>query len=278
MLIACYPALAWWHSTIDDNPDFAAKNVKPAASHAIANAVTLINREVKKHGWSANAPWFSPTALLDDMPNYQKGILSGLTRFSTELRDHIGHNATEPDSNLAGAVEMLRYPPDKWVWPTSDSQYRAAAKNLREYNRQLAAGDVVFDRSAQTLRHVLDSFAADLDASSAVIETHLAKSSGWPFDGLSDDIFYSVKGRLYAEFILLKGLEIDYAAVIAQHGLAKPWASMMESLRAAIALRPWIVLNGAPGGSVFACTLCGQGFYLLRARAQLRQIEDILPP
>ena len=40
--------------------------------------------------------------------------------------------------------------------------------------------------------------------------------------------------------------------------------------------RELVVLDGAPGSDFFPCTLCGEGFYLLRARTQLREITNIL--
>jgi hypothetical protein len=287
VLFVLYPVLALLRSTIDDNPDFAARNLKPGASHAVANAAALINREVNKHGWTPSAPWFSPNALLDNMPNYQRGIVAALSRFALEMSDQIGRprGASDSDSNLQAAAGLLQYPPDKWVWnpsaslwpsATSQSQYRDASKDLREYNRQLAAGQATFDRSAITLRETLAGFVADLGSSSAAVQDHLERSAGWPFDTSSDDVFYMAKGHMYADYILLKGLQADFASVLAQREIARPWAAMMESLRSAIALEPWIVLNGAPDSDFFPCTLCGEGFYLLRAREQLREIEDIL--
>ena len=168
--------------------------------------------------------------------------------------------------------------PSVSIWPTatSESQYRQAAKALRQYNKRLAMGQAVFDRGANNLQHTLDRIGADLGSSSVAIQDHIEKTSGFPLESPTDDIFYSTKGQMYAYYIVLKGLQMDFAPVIVQRDLAKPWANMMESLRAGIALEPLIVLDGAPDSNFFPCTLCGEGFYLLRARAQLREIEDIL--
>jgi len=285
VLFVLYPALAFLHSTIDDDPNFGPKTLKSGMSHAVAASAALIKRETNKHGWTPDAPWFSPNALLDNMPNYQKGIVAALSRFASEMSGRIGHASGAADADLQTAAGLLQYPPDVWVWnpsvslwpaATSESQYRGAAKALRQYNARLGLGQAVFDRSPGNLQYALDGIAADLDSSSVAIQDHIEKTSGFPFESHTDDIFYSTKGRMYAYYIVLKGLQADFAPVIAQRHLAKPWADMMESFRAGVALEPMIVLDGAPDSDFFPCTLCGEGFYVLRARARLREIEDIL--
>jgi uncharacterized protein DUF2333 len=271
-LAVVYPALAWWHSTIDDDPGFTARLAKPSMSHVVANTAALINREVHKHGWTANAPWFSPNALLDDMPNYQTGIIEALATVVHGLNDR------HADQDLQGATDLLHYRPDAWLWNSSGSQYRMAARNLRDYNKQLGAGQTAFDRSAGALQVLLDRIVSDLDASAQRIGTHLDTASGWPFDSVSDDVFYNAKGRLYAYEIVLDGAGADFGPVIAQRGLTGQWSAMMASLRSGAGMRPWMVMNGAPGASLFGCTLCGEGFYLLRARDEMRAIRDTLSP
>ncbi|HEY1630209.1 MAG TPA: DUF2333 family protein [Rhizomicrobium sp.] len=272
VLIVLWPVLAWWHSTIDDDAAFTAKLAKPAMSHVVANTAALINREVHKHGWAANAPWFSPNALLDDMPNYQTGIVEALANVVHALNDRHG------DQDLQGATDLLHYRPDAWIWNSSASQYREAARNLRDYNRELGSGQLVFDRGAGTLEVLLDRIVTDLDATAFRIQTHLDTASGWPFDSVSDDVFYNAKGRLYAYEIALDGAAADFGPAIAQHGLTQQWSAMTASLKTAAGMRPFLVMNGAPGGGIFACTLCGEGFYLDQARDRLRELRDALRP
>jgi hypothetical protein len=50
----------------------------------------------------------------------------------------------------------------------------------------------------------------------------------------------------------------------------------VESFRIASQLDPWIVWNGYLDGLLIPNHLAAQGFYLLRARTQLREISTIL--
>ena len=91
-----------------------------------------------------------------------------------------------------------------------------------------------------------------------------------------DDIFYDVKGRLYGYLVLLRALGDDFAPVIKERQLAGVWTQMLDSLRQAAVLDPLVVVNGDPDGLYFPSHLAVQGFYLLRARTQLREISSIL--
>lgn len=289
ILLVVYPVAAWLYSNIDDDPDFgpSPSMVHSANSRTVASAIALIDLEVNERTWTANSPWFWPTALLDNMPNYQRGTIAALGRFAFELTDQIGRarGSSEADKDLQIAAGLLQYPPDIWVWnpsvsiwptATSESQYRRALEALTRYNARLAAGQAVFDTRADNLQYTLDRIAADLGSSSAVIEHHVRTTAGFPLQSNTDDIFYAVKGQMYAYYILLKALQTDFAGVIKQRDLTKPWANMMVSFKSGIALRPNVVLNGAPDSDFIPCNLCGEGFYLLRARTQLREITNIL--
>ncbi len=289
ILVVVYPVAAFFYSHIDDDPNFGppAGTVKSGESHAVANAVALIDLEVNQRDWVANDPWFWPTAILDNMPNYQKGIMEALGRFAFELTDQVGRarGSSQADPDLQNAAGLLQYPPDVWVWDpsvsfwptaTSELQYRKAMKALTNYNARLAGGKAVFDTRADNLQYTLSRMAADLGSSSSVIEQHIRETGGFPIQNKTDDIFYNVKGQMYGYYIVLKGMQTDFAGVIKQRDLTVPWANMMMSFKSAVALRPSFVLDGAPDSDVFACTLCGEGFYLLRARTQLREITNIL--
>lgn len=283
VLLVIYPLLAWLSSTVDDDPGFAPSAVRPHMSHTVAATAALLDREVNGHGWAPNTSWFSPRALLDNMPNYQRGVVAALARSTLALSE--ANSEGSVDADLQSAAALLQYPPDMGVWnpsvsiwptATSEAQYRRGIDALEQYNRRLAEDQATLDKSPQNLARILDAVAADLTSASVRIEDYVRAHGGFPFDSQSDDIFYEAKGRMYADYVVLRGVQADFAGAIARPGVAKPWQAAMSSLRAAIALRPEVVLNGAPDSDLFACTLCGEGLYLAQVRGQLHDLAELL--
>jgi hypothetical protein len=272
---------------IDDDVTFQAANEPQGGSHAVAVTAALIDREVDSHFWVANDPFFFPSALLDNMPNFQQGIVYALSRFTIEMADQIGRTrgSSEVDPDLDKAAGLLKYPGNVWIFdlstsflPTtsSETQYRAASRSLKAYNERLAAGQSIFERRADNLLATLDRIASDLGSASATIDQHLGKPRPLLIDTKVDDIFYGIKGRLYGYTVLLRELGNDFAAVIKDKQIDSSWEQMMQSIRQAAILDPVMVMNGAPDGAYFPSHLAVQGFYLLRARTQLREITNIL--
>lgn len=279
--------MAWLH-TIDDDPDFALESSAPeGGSHAVALTADLIDREINTHRWVANDPFFMPGSLLDNMPAFQQGIVSSLSRFAVELSDQIARTrgSSQVDPDLDTAAGLLKYPGTVWIFdlstsfaPTasSESQYRRAMVALRDYNARLARGEATFETRSDNLLATLDRFAADIGSSSATLDRHLAENAGfWP-DFQADNVFYANKGRLYAYYLLLRDLGIDFAPVLQERGLSATWRQMLDSFQAAATLQPWVVVNGDPASQVMPSHLASQGFFLLRARTQLREISNIL--
>lgn len=289
LILLYYPIGMLIVHKVDDDPDFApsAADLQPGGSEAVAYTVALIDREVNVSAWTANDPFFMPGAMLDNMPNFQQGIMSALARFGFELTDQLGRTrgSSEADTDLQRAAGLLQYPGNVWIWnpsvslaprASSESQYREARRRLMNYNTRLAAGSANYDIRADNLLATIERFAADLGSSSALIDRHLTEDAGSFFDSGADDVFYLTKGKLYGYYMILKGLGTDFAPIIKERNLQKPWNEMVESFRKAALLDPWVVMNGAPDAQFQPNHLAMQGFYLLRARTQLREISNIL--
>ncbi len=220
------------------------------------------------------------------MPNFQQGIVAAVSRFTIELTHQISctRGSSEVDPDLDKALGLLKYPSTVWVFdfgtswaPTapSESQYRAAVRSLARYNERLAEGNAMFERRADNLLATLDRVAADIGSSSAAIDRQIREHGG-VFDLHADDMFYSVKSRLYAYYLILGALAVDFDDIIKDRDLGLAWPPMLASFRASIELEPWVILNNTPDAQFLSSHLSAQGFYLLRARPQLREITNIL--
>lgn len=287
LAILYYPVGALVVQDIDDDPQFQARGVTAGESRAVATAADLVTREVDVHTWTPMMPFFMPSGLLDNMPNFQRGIMAALGRFSTELMDQLGRirGSSQTDRDLEQARGFLNEQPNIWIWQpsvsfwpsaTSAQKYRAGRDKLQSYNRRLASGQAVFERRADNLQALIDRIANDHGSDSAVIDQHMIEKAGDLFDARCDDIFFFNKGRLYANYLLLRELGNDFENVIRERGLTTAWNGTVETFRIAAQLDPWVVWNGYPDGFLIPNHLAAQGFYLLRARTQLREISAIL--
>ena len=274
---------------IDDNLDYqvTAGEVVQGGSKTVAMAASLIQREVDHNGWVANDPFFMPGAMLDNMPNYQLGMIHALGRFAFEMVDQIGRTrgSSQTDSDLQEAAGLLQYSGTKWIFdfstsllPTakSEDQYRKARRALISYNTRLGQGQAVFERRADNLLSTLDRIALDVGSASAAIDRQIHDGSGQWIDTQSDDVFYSVKGQAYAYYMLLRELREDYANIVRDKELASAWDQMLASFAAAADLKPLIVHNAKPDAVILPNHLASMGFYMLRARTQIRELSNIL--
>lgn len=272
---------------VNDDIDFAPPAVPAGASKTVATAAALIDREVNHTGWPANAPWFMPGYMLDNMPNFQKGEILALQKFAIELRDQIGRarGTSSADPDLQDAASYLSNNADIWIFDLSrswapltpsESYYRSAMKSFESYNVRLASQQIVFEPRADNLISTLDRIGKDLGDASAEIDAKIDQMSGAWVDWDADDKFYLIKGKIYAYTLLLRALGEDFNGVLQDKAAVKAWDRMVSSLGEGASLRPWIVINGRPDALMQPNHLAAEGFYLLRARAQLEELTDIL--
>src|SRR6476659_2099847 len=89
-------AFAWFgvggiiRHQVDDDLAFAPATRTANGSLTVDVAAGLITREIDRHGWQPNDPWFYPTALTDNAAHFQSGIMWAISRLSTEMTDRVG--------------------------------------------------------------------------------------------------------------------------------------------------------------------------------------------
>ncbi len=272
---------------IDDRPTIEITEPTEGGMRSVDAAIHLLEREVNEHRWVVNDPFFVPGALLDNMGAYQEGIIHAIGRFTTELSDQLGRarGSSRVDADLESAAGLLRFPGDVWVFDfqrswaptvTSEEQYREAIDALRSYNMRLSSGSAQFHPRADNLLVALERISADIGSQGDLIENYIASSGFDVTDQAADYVFYFTKGKLYAYYILIEAIGQDFEAIIQNEGLAGLWPQMLTSFREASILKPIFVSNSRPGGFFLASHLAEIGFYMLRAKAQLLDVTDVL--
>lgn len=285
ILIVYYPLGMLVFNEIDDDLDLApsAQYAVPGGSQAVAIAASVTMREAER--WIANKPFWHPSAPLDNTPNFQLGIMYAVSRFALELGDHLGRvrGSSAINDNVDRAAALLKYDGTVWywghgnIWPEAkaETQYKRGVDALLAYNRDVASSTATFERRADNLVVLLDRIAADLGSASSVIEARVAAAGGH-FDSQADDVFFNVKGKMYGYAVILNAVGQDFSTVIEDRRAGEIWTEMLTSMRTGAAMDPLIVINGAQDSTLSPSHLATLGFYLLRARTQLRELGDTL--
>lgn len=287
VIFVYYPVGMVWVHEIDDSPDFSIEKYRlENGSESVATAIALIDREINTHRWTSSDPFFYPGAALTRMPAFQRGIVASIARFTIELSDQIARTrgSSGVDEDVQKANGLFNYSPYVWMFdlstswlPTasSETQYRAGMQALIRYHTRLSQKQAMFEKRSDNLLEALNRMAADLGSSSAEIASYTEGKEKSSF-GSAGELFYHTKGRMYGNYMLLKALEKDFAGVIEERQLGPTWDKMLESLRVGMSFGHFFVLNFDPDSTVLANHLTSQGFYLMRARTQMREITDIL--
>lgn len=276
-----YPLGAFLTNSIDTDTSYempAAEN----QSATLSASAFLIKREINDKIWTPNLPFFFPAYVLDNMPAFQKGLVSSIANVVTAMSKRI---PIEKDSQLHKAAELLNYPPTIWMFspqnkllpaPSSNSQYRRARKYLLKYNEALSRGETIFLKRPQDLLFILQRVRRDLQKSAAALESHIRENADSLIDNKADDVFYFQQGKLYGDYLLLKALSADYKDIIVAQNIYQTWTRLLKTLEDAAHMSPLIVRNGGLNSSVAPNHLVAMGYYTNRAVVSLQDLTGKL--
>ena len=286
--------------------DFAEKTVVPgsavpgkagvcAPSAVIEVAAELTDFNVNQNGWIPSTllykaglfgldwkytPWF------DNKAAFQLGVNEIVRRTSIEAVDRLGRvrGTSQINQNLQDARQNINYNEDFWYFsldpfgpksPTPSS-YRAAVKNLRDFNGELSRCEALFDPRADNLLRFLDQMANAIGSTSDILGDQMrASNAGW-FDTRADDRFWFTYGQIYALNGIMTAVRSDFGEVIEERGLTKTFITMKQQIRDTLEIDPLIISNGSESAFMMPSHLATMGFYLLRVRANMTEMRDIL--
>lgn len=266
---------------INDDLNYKIGAPGPRQSVTVEVIASLIDREVNQTKWSPNIQAFEPAALLrfgGNMVNFQTGLIRALNVVVVELENRLARvrGTSAADADISAAREGLSRSANTWLWAGADGEYRKAQKALLRYNDRLANGQAIFEVRADNLQGVLDRIANDLGGQTEIIENQIAGGRKYFIDRKADKVYYYAKGQSYGYFIVLRALREDYKTVLVERRVEKLYEAMLTDLATAAQMQPLIVQNAKPSGAIMPNHLASEGFYILRARAKLREITDIL--
>ncbi|MCO6185385.1 DUF2333 family protein [Rhizobium sp. L1K21] len=264
-------------------------------SGIVAVTADLIDFNVNQNAWISSMIAYKmglfgldwdDTPFLDNKASFQRGINQALRRTAVELVDTLGRvrGTSAVNSDLQNARGNLQF--DEYTWyfglspfgpkTPSPSFYRSAMKDLRKFNSSLENCDAVFDGRADNLMSFLDRIANDLGSTSDILRERSENySSGW-FDTRADDRFWFAYGQLYAYYGILEAARSDFSNVVRERNVGSLWDRLDKQFQSALRIQPAIISNGSEDGWIMPTHLATMGFYILRVRANITEIRDVL--
>lgn len=280
-----YPIGGWMINSIDTSSAYKAKSVNGNLA-AIDMVSHLVNREVHEKMWTPNLPFLFPCYFLDNMPNFQLGLMSAVGQVAAAMdRIAMPMSSTEADEQLSEAAELLQYPGNVWLFspqnkllpvPSSNTQYKKGRKKLNNFNHEMALGKVVLPRSAQNLTLILKNIRKDMLRQIGKVEGHVRENQKNWIDLKADDVFYFSQGKLYAYAQILRALGMDFKDVLVKYEVYQQWTAMLKSLDEASDLNPTIVRNAKVNSSLAPNHLAVINYFAARAVNRLDNVIDRL--
>ena len=285
-----------------------AAQAKVTGATTTATLIETMDTLVDKRGGYLSNDKLPPGVLMDNVPNWEFGALTASRDLVRAMRNDFSRSQSQSTENpdLAAADPLLNSPNDRWLLPSSESQFRKGAKHLRTYLGDLTGkGDKAefyaradnladyFQLASSRLGSLSQRLSASVgqmrlevpasESSSAVPPTipgAVPGSAGvtrvkTPWTKV-DDNFYEARGYTWALMLQLKAFQTDFATVLAKKNAAVSLDQVIRELEEAQhPLGSPVVLNGAPFG-FFANHSLVMANYVSRANAALIDLSALL--
>lgn len=221
---------------------------QPAVGVMTAGAVLeVVDSLLNKPGGYLSNDVAPPMVLLDNMPNWEFGVITEVRDAVRAMRNDFSRAKTQSaeDIDLSKADAQFHYNHSHWILPATEDEYRQGQAALERYLARLQSGDAEFFPRADNLNFYLatvekrlGSFAQRLSESvrepflrELIDEYGSAPQSQTitPWFEI-DDVFFEVRGYTWALLHVLKAIEIDFAPVLESKDAALLLRQIIEKL------------------------------------------------
>lgn len=239
---------------------------------------------------------FYPTVFLDNPQNFQLGELESLRYAVRVLRDNLTRLRTTDkiDENIDQVYILFSNDPNKWIFPSAESKYKASVRELKVYRDRLGKGDAGFFPRADNLIELL----AQLNSLLGGVNTRLAnaprdqgevlteETAGDPYtEGeekvrirvpwtVIDNNFYYARGVAYGIRQVLAAVRSDFSEILETKKATELLDKIIRLLNQS-QFEPILILNGSRG-SIWANHSLQMLATLGDVRQKLRSLESML--
>ncbi len=266
--------------------------------------ITSVRTLLDKRGGYLSNDKLPPGVFMDNVPNWEFGSLTAARDLVRAMRNDFSRSQAQSieDKDLAEADPLLNSPNDRWLLPSSESQYRKAIKHLHGYLVRLgdaADSNAHFYARADNLADYLQLASSrlgslsqrlsasvdpiqvgDVDAAEPARAARVHAPDGGrmvktPWTRV-DDNFYEARGYTWALLEQLKAFQTDFGPILhSKHADVSLDQVIRELEEGQRPLHSPMVLNGSPFG-FFANHSLVMANYVSRANAALIDLRELL--
>jgi hypothetical protein len=311
LLVLCGGLMFWYNHEPDIfDPVERAHLHAQAHNHAEVTGTTttaalleVVNVLDNKRGGYMSNDIMPPWVLLDNIPNWEFGVLTQVRDLARAMRNDFSRSQTQSaeDPDLSQADPLFHYSSDRWLLPATEGKHSEGMEYLEAYLTRLAdpnqpsaqfyaradnlsdwlslvekrLGSLSQRLSASVGQQRLNTdLAGDAEArQSTASPGEIDVKTGW-FE--IDDVFYEARGSTWALIHLLKALEVDFHEVLRKKNALISFRQIIRELESTQdPLRAPMVLNGNKFGA-FANHSLVMANYISRANAAIIDLRFLL--
>ena len=292
-------------SVSQNTQEIAAEiGVKPVVGFATSiTLMTLMETMLEKPGGYLSNDVFPPGVWLDNIPNWEYGVLIQARDLSRALRKDFSRSQSQSteDKDLEIVEPQFFFDNDSWVVPSSEGEYRRGIKALKNYSIRLTDsvdGKAQFYARADNLNQWLLDVETRLGSLSQRLSASVGKrrlNTDLAGDTASrqstanegdrevktpwaeiDDVFYEARGTSWALLHILKAVEIDFETILEKKNAMVSLRQIIRELEGT--QEPvWspMILNGS-GFGLFANHSLVMASYVSRANSAIADLRNLL--
>lgn len=297
----------WWSNEpavfdVNENAVSVAKRLeRPVVTGSTTTAALIRVSEtlLDKPGGYLSNDVMPPGVFLDNMPNWEFGVLVQVRDLAKAMRETLSRSQSQSreDPDLVLAEPQFNFDSASWILPATESEYATGVARLRSYARRLADTknpDAQFYARADNLRNWLSTVQTRLGSLSqrlsasvgkaplyALADTGVATKPSSQFEAKTpwyeiDDIFYEARGSTWALLHFLRAIEVDFADVLERKNAAVSLRQIIRELEGTQEpMRSPLILNGT-GFGVLANHSLVMASYISRANAGVIDLRELL--
>jgi hypothetical protein len=311
LLLLCLVAMFYLnHEPPPFNPTSRATIHAQAHGHQLvtgytttATLVEAVDVMLTKRGGYMSNDILPPWVFLDNVPNWEFGVLTQVRDLARAMRNDFSRSQTQSteDGDLAEADPLFHYDNGRWIPPDTEGRYRKGAEALERYLTRLSSPtdpDAQFFARADNLTDWLSivekrlgSLSQRLSASVGQIrlntdlsgdaqarqstESPNVVSVKTPWTEI-DDVFYEARGTSWALVHFLHAMEVDFDDVLRKKNALVSFRQIVRELESTQEpLHSPMVLNGSQFG-LFANHSLIMANYISRANAAIIDLRKLL--